>query len=125
MTIEDVFELTKIDRWFLTHLHAIVEIEEELRATTLADVSSELLRTAKRAGFADRQLAHIWSEKESDVRAARTGKHDIRPVFKSVDTCAAEFEAYTPYFYSSYETCLLYTSPSPRDQRGSRMPSSA
>ena len=104
MTIEDVFELTKIDRWFLTHLHAIVEIEEELRATTLADVSSELLRTAKRAGFADRQLAHMWSEKESDVRAARTGKHDIRPVFKSVDTCAAEFEAYTPYFYSSYET---------------------
>lgn len=103
MTIEEVFELTRIDRWFLTHLHAIVEIEEQLRATTLADVSSQLLRTAKRAGFSDRQLSHIWSEKESDVRAARVGKHEIRPVFKSVDTCAAEFEAYTPYFYSTYE----------------------
>jgi len=103
MTIEEVFELTNIDRWFLQHLHGIVSIEEKLRSTTLADVSTDLLRTAKRAGFADRQMAQIWSEQELDVRNVRLEKHDIRPVFKSVDTCAAEFEAYTPYFYSTYE----------------------
>ena len=103
MTIEDVFELTKIDRWFLTHLHGIVEIEEQLRATTLADVSTALLRKAKRAGFADRQLAHIWGSNEMEVRKARKETHAIIPTFKSVDTCAAEFEAYTPYFYSTYE----------------------
>lgn len=104
MTIDEVFELTNIDRWFLHHFHAIVDIEEQLRSTTLADVSTELLRTAKRAGFADRQLAHIWSTNQMEVRTARLEQHDIRPTYKSVDTCAAEFEAYTPYFYSTYET---------------------
>ncbi len=104
MTIDEVFELTKIDRWFLHHLYAIVEIEEQLRQTNLTDVSTELLRLAKRAGFADRQLAHIWSTNQMEVRAVRLEQHNIRPTYKSVDTCAAEFEAYTPYFYSTYET---------------------
>ena len=103
MSIDDVFELTNIDRWFLTHLFEIVQMEEELRGTTLADVTTGLLRTAKRAGFADRQLAHIWGTNEMEVRKARIEKHKISPTFKSVDTCAAEFEAYTPYFYSTYE----------------------
>ena len=103
MTIEDVFELTKIDRWFLTHLHGIVAIEEQLRGTTLAEVPTALLRKAKRAGFADRQLAHIWDTTEMEVRKARKETHAIIPTFKSVDTCAAEFEAYTPYFYSTFE----------------------
>ena len=104
MTIDDVFELTNIDPWFLHHMHAIVAIEEELRSTTLADVSADLLRKAKQAGFADQQMAHIWSTNQSEVRKVRLEQHDIRPTFKSVDTCAAEFEAYTPYFYSTYET---------------------
>ena len=103
MTTDEVFELTHIDRWFLTHMHGIVEIEEELRATTLADVPTALLRRAKRAGFADRQLAHIWDSNELEVRKARKETHSIIPTFKSVDTCAAEFEAYTPYFYSTFE----------------------
>jgi len=103
MTIEEVFELTRIDRWFLTHLYGIVELEEQLRATTLADVPTALLRKAKRAGFADRQLAHIWDTNEMEVRKARKETHAIVPTFKSVDTCAAEFEAYTPYFYSTFE----------------------
>ena len=103
MTIEEVFELTNIDRWFLHHMHAIVAIEEELRSTSLTEVSTELLRKAKRAGFADQQMAHIWSADLLEVRKVRLEQHNIRPTFKSVDTCAAEFEAYTPYFYSTYE----------------------
>ena len=104
MTIEEVFELTNIDRWFLHHMHAIVAIEEELRSTSLSAVSTELLRKAKQAGFADQQMAHIWSTDALEVRKVRLEQHNIRPTFKSVDTCAAEFEAYTPYFYSTYET---------------------
>ena len=103
LSVDDIFELTKIDRWFLHHLEGIVNIENELRATTMNDIGEPLMRKAKRAGFADRQLSEIWGVAEPEVRAHRKTL-GVLPTYKSVDTCAAEFEAYTPYYYSTYES---------------------
>jgi carbamoyl-phosphate synthase large subunit len=103
MSIDEIHELTYIDRWFLKNLEEIVELEQQLRAIpSLEECPPALFRTAKRAGFSDRQLATIWSTRELDVRQLRK-LHGIHATFKSVDTCAAEFEAYTPYYYSTYE----------------------
>ncbi len=103
MSIDEIHQLTHIDPWFLQHLREIVDLEETLREFDgIHAVSDELLRTAKQAGFSDRQLATIWSSNEIDIRAARKAR-GIVATFKSVDTCAAEFEAYTPYYYSTYE----------------------
>jgi carbamoyl-phosphate synthase large subunit len=104
MTIEEIFRLTAIDPWFLDRIAEIVEMEDELaKFDNLADVPRELLLAAKQDGFSDRQLAHLWGSSESDVRAHRLAQ-GVVTTFKSVDTCAAEFEAYTPYYYSTYET---------------------
>jgi len=104
MSLEAIHELCKIDLWFLENLAEIVALEDTLRSVPgLSAVSKELLRQAKQMGFSDRQLATIWSTSDMVVRKHRI-ELGIVPVFKSVDTCAAEFEAYTPYFYSSYET---------------------
>ncbi len=104
-TIEEIYELTGIDPWFLDQLAQIVELEEVLRAVPggLAGVSDALLKKAKQHGFSDRQLSVIWSSTEPEVRDERK-RRGIVITFKSVDTCAAEFEAYTPYFYSTYES---------------------
>ena len=103
MSIDEIHDLTGIDPWFLDNLQEIVELEEELRRQEgLQATSTELLRKAKRFGFSDRQLATLWSTTELDVRAERK-RRGIVATFKSVDTCAAEFEAYTPYYYSTYE----------------------
>ena len=102
MTRQQIFNLTFIDPWFLDHLFGIVEIEDRLRQTDLPGVSLELLLEAKQAGFSDRQLSHIWEASELQVRQHRKDAGVIA-TFKSVDTCAAEFEAYTPYYYSTYE----------------------
>jgi len=102
LTIEQIHELTNIDHWFLDHLFNLVEIEERLRATQLTEVSDLLLREAKQSGFSDRQLATIWGVGELAVRDRRK-QAGIIATFKAVDTCAAEFEAYTPYYYSTYE----------------------
>ena len=106
MTVAQVYDLTGIDPWFLDNLHEIFETEEELRATAAAGTSIAgcglLLRRAKRQGFSDKQLARIFAAAELDVRKTRITQ-GIRATFKSVDTCAAEFEAYTPYYYSTYE----------------------
>ena len=109
MSVAQVYELTGIDPWFLDNLHEIVETEEALRKTVgegsaggSAIRLTELLRTAKRQGFSDRQLARIFGVEELEVRRERL-RLGIRATFKSVDTCAAEFEAYTPYYYSTYE----------------------
>ncbi|MEX1223965.1 MAG: carbamoyl-phosphate synthase large subunit, partial [Pirellulales bacterium] len=105
MTLEEIHELTNIDPWFLDQLQEIVELEEELRSLVggLEAADEPLLRQAKQFGFSDRQLATIWSTSELEVRDRRK-RLGVVATFKSVDTCAAEFEAYTPYFYSSYET---------------------
>ncbi|MCA9186139.1 MAG: carbamoyl-phosphate synthase large subunit, partial [Planctomycetales bacterium] len=103
MTIDEIHELTSIDPWFLDHLFELVEMEEQLRGIEqLAELPDELLRQAKQAGFSDRQLSHIYRIGEMEVRDYRKSR-GIVPTYKSVDTCAAEFEAYTPYFYSTYE----------------------
>ncbi len=102
MSVEQINELTGIDPWFLDHIAQIVELENQLRQTNLQEISDQLLRTAKRYGFSDRQLAHLWDTSEFDVRAERK-RRGIVATFKAVDTCAAEFEAYTPYYYSTYE----------------------
>jgi carbamoyl-phosphate synthase large subunit len=103
MSIAKINELTGIDPWFLDNLFEIVETETMLRGLGRLDaVTDEQLRTAKRQGFSDRQLAQMLGRTEAEVRADRL-RRGIRATFKSVDTCAAEFEAYTPYFYSTYE----------------------
>ncbi len=103
MSIDDVFALTNIDRWFLDHMSQIIEEENRLREIgSLSKLTRDDLWHAKRDGFSDRQLASMTGSTEQEVRARRL-ELDIRPVYKSVDTCAAEFEAYTPYYYSTYE----------------------
>ncbi len=104
LSLDEIHKLTSIDPWFLRNIRDLVQIEDELRRyARLGDVPDELLRKAKRNGFSDRQLAGWWQTTEMDVRAHRKSR-GIVPTFKQVDTCAAEFEAYTPYYYSSYES---------------------
>jgi carbamoyl-phosphate synthase large subunit len=103
LSLDEIHELTSIDPWFLHNLREIVDLEEELRQqASLTNAGDALLRQAKQFGFSDRQLATIWSMTEMDVRRERK-QRGIVATFKSVDTCAAEFEAYTPYYYSTYE----------------------
>jgi len=103
MSLDQIFELTSIDRWFLRHLEELVRLEDRLREfTNLRSLPPAMLRQAKQHGFSDRQLATIFHCGELDVREYRKGL-GIVATFKSVDTCAAEFEAFTPYYYSTYE----------------------
>ena len=103
MSIDELFELTAIDRWFLDQILQIVELESLLRTVgSLASVDTALLRDAKQAGFADRQLAVMLGSSEMEVREERK-RRGIVATFKAVDTCAAEFEASTPYYYSTWE----------------------
>lgn len=104
MTTPEIGELTGIDPWFLENIAEIVEVEKTLlRASENMPLPHpELLRRAKQLGFSDRQIATIYHKPEEEIRNYRT-KHTIRPVFKMVDTCSAEFESQTPYFYSTYE----------------------
>ena len=94
--------LTKIDKWFLQQIEELIDLEKQLKAYTLDTISEELLRTAKEKGYADRQLGHLLGCLESEVFNHRN-KLGIRRVYKLVDTCAAEFEAQTPYFYSTFD----------------------
>jgi carbamoyl-phosphate synthase large subunit len=104
MSIDEIFEITKIDRWFLDQLSQIVEMENHLRSLgSLAAVDVATLREAKQMGFSDRQLATMLGSDDIEVRQWRKSLGVIA-TFKSVDTCAAEFEAYTPYYYSTYES---------------------
>ena len=99
---ERLHELTRIDPWFLDNLREIVEQEGELRKETLETISSDRLRAAKRMGISDQRLAVLLDATEQAVRGARK-RLGVRPVFKRVDTCGAEFESFTPYLYSTYE----------------------
>ena len=102
MTLDEVFEETAIDPWFLAQIEELVEIEGRVRGRALADLMPEELRYLKRKGFSDRRLATLLAASASDVRGARL-RHGIRPVYKRVDTCAAEFATTTAYMYSAYE----------------------
>ena len=102
MSIESIYELTRIDPWFLYQFQELLDMEVEIRDTG-GTIPEELLRRAKASGFSDVQLAYLGGESEDAVRRRRHAA-DIRPVYKLVDTCAAEFRAATPYYYSTYET---------------------
>ncbi len=103
LSLEDINALTGIDPWFLHNIVELVELEGRLRAVKTMDAASDdLFREAKRNGFSDHQLGHLWSMGEIEVRRDRL-RRGIKPVYKLVDTCAAEFEAITPYYYSTYE----------------------
>ncbi|MEK9776037.1 MAG: carbamoyl-phosphate synthase large subunit, partial [Quisquiliibacterium sp.] len=102
LTIEEVHELTRIDRWFLAQIKDLVEIELELEKRTLAELDRETLLWLKKKGFADRRLALLLDTTEAEVRKVRR-EMGVRPVYKRVDTCAAEFSTTTAYMYSTYE----------------------
>ncbi|MFQ5862931.1 MAG: carbamoyl-phosphate synthase large subunit [Candidatus Brocadiales bacterium] len=101
ISIDELYGLTKIDPWFLHNVKEIIDIEGRVKAERF--LGPETLREAKGAGVSDSRLAQLTDSTESSVRTLRH-KHGIRPVYKRVDTCAAEFKAYTPYLYSTYET---------------------
>jgi len=102
ISVERLYAVTRVDPWFLDQIASIVEERAHLAAAGLAHTDRAGWRRAKRLGFADAQLAWLWDEPEDDVRAARVAA-GVLPTFKTVDTCAAEFEARTPYHYSTWE----------------------
>jgi carbamoyl-phosphate synthase large subunit len=102
MGTDEVHDITYIDPWFIHELLGIVNAERALDGRFLGDVSIEELRRAKRLGLTDGHLARLLGTSEADIRERRA-REDLRPVFKRVDTCAAEFESFTPYLYSTYE----------------------
>ncbi|WP_077920641.1 carbamoyl-phosphate synthase large subunit [Spirosoma sp. 209] len=108
MSFRTIQQLTKIDPWFLHQIEELILLEREIQQYDLDDLPPELLRTAKQKGYADRQLAHILQVRESKIYDYRQ-RHNIRRVFKCVDTCAAEFEAKTPYYYSTFNNQLPIT----------------
>lgn len=109
ITEEEIFAVSAIDPWFVRQLQDIVEMEQRIRNFGMAnDMTASnadlavILREAKEYGFSDRQLAEMWKRPEADIRRLRQ-EMNIQPTYYLVDTCAGEFEAYTPYFYSTYE----------------------
>jgi carbamoyl-phosphate synthase large subunit len=105
---EEVADITKIDRWFLENIKQVCDFEEEIQrfktdGRRFSEMPTEILRRAKEYGFSDVQLAYLLGSDEMTIRKWRQSK-GISPTFKLVDTCAAEFEAYTPYYYSTYES---------------------
>jgi len=104
MDIQEVMRLSHVDPWFLKNIQEICEHEHVLeKIASMEDASDELFFETKRMGFSDVQIAHLWNTTEQAVREERL-KRNIKPTYKLVDTCAAEFDAYTPYYYSTYET---------------------
>ena len=109
LSVREIYDLTKIDPWFLHQIKDLVEFSEELATFGKLlnqgrgqDQVAEMTRRAKENGFSDKQLAYLWGGKEETRAEMRQGL-GLAPVYKLVDTCAAEFEAYTPYYYSSYD----------------------
>ncbi len=103
MSVEEIYELTGIDPWFLDKMQQLLETEKYLKRTPLKSLEQADLYAIKRQGFSDRQIAFATKTKEDEVRAYRK-QLGVIPVYKTVDTCAAEFEAFTPYYYSTYES---------------------
>jgi carbamoyl-phosphate synthase large subunit len=107
-SVEDVARASSVDPWFVDQLAQVVEVAEPLRGRSLADLGPADLRAAKRAGLSDRRIGHLTDATEPEVRAARRAA-GVLPVFKTVDTCAGEFRARTPYYYSTYEDATEVT----------------
>ncbi|XKH59872.1 carbamoyl-phosphate synthase large subunit [Halomonas sediminis] len=102
MSVEEIFELTNIDPWYLVQIEDLVRTEQEVAKRSLADFSASELYAIKRKGFSDARLASLLGVSDKEFRKTRQ-KHGIRPVYKRVDTCAAEFASDTAYMYSTYE----------------------
>ncbi|MEH2215917.1 MAG: carbamoyl-phosphate synthase large subunit [Nostoc sp.] len=102
ISAEEIYELTGIDPWFLDKFQQLLDVEKFLKRTPLQQLTKEQLYEVKRDGYSDRQIAYATKTTEDEVRAYRKSL-EIIPVYKTVDTCAAEFEAFTPYYYSTYE----------------------
>jgi len=133
LSLDELAQLTKIDRWFLRQLYVLIEWEaqltqaaEQLRACVTGTVertvhagAERLMRQAKQHGYSDRQLAKLWGLDEASIRAWRFA-HGITPTYYLVDTCAAEFAAHTPYYYSTYESPVMHVgdrAPEPAGQK--------
>ena len=113
-TVEEVQAATRIDPWFLVQFSEIVELARSAALVGLRGISPDMLRTLKRAGIADRELATVLGGNEEGVRQARL-EHGIKPAYKRIDTCAAEFESFTPYLYGTYEReCEADPTPRPK-----------
>ncbi|MBE3138898.1 MAG: carbamoyl-phosphate synthase large subunit [Actinobacteria bacterium] len=102
-SVEEIYNLTKIDPWFLNNIKQLVEFETVFKKCNIDNLTKEKLYAAKRLGYSDIQIGYLCGCNEEQIRSARK-KYSIITTFKPVDTCAAEFEAYTPYYYSSYES---------------------
>jgi len=102
MDLDDIYRLTGIDPWFLHQFADLLSTEKWLKRTDLASLTADQMRMLKQQGFSDRQIAFAKNVSEDEVRSLRQSL-GVHPVYKTVDTCAAEFEAYTPYYYSTYE----------------------
>ncbi|MDD2855136.1 MAG: carbamoyl-phosphate synthase large subunit [Desulfuromonadaceae bacterium] len=102
MSVEEIQSHTAIDPWFLHNIRQIIEKEDELRRLPFSALTREIILEAKQMGFSDKMLSKLWNVSEDEVRKLRWSL-TVRPVYKRVDTCAAEFVAYTPYMYSTYE----------------------
>ena len=102
-SVKQIAEMTSIDPWFLQQLKIVVDFQQEIKGETLDTISREKFLEAKRLGLSDNRLARYWSTDEDTVRIKRK-QEGIQAIFKRVDTCAAEFESFTPYLYSEYES---------------------
>ncbi|MFN2369019.1 MAG: carbamoyl-phosphate synthase large subunit [Desulfurivibrionaceae bacterium] len=102
MEVGEIYRITAIDPWYLNNLKQIVDLEGQIRERGFSGLDRDFLYQAKQYGYSDRQIAYLTGTSEADLRELR-GKLAVRAVYKLVDTCAAEFEAYTPYYYSTYE----------------------
>jgi carbamoyl-phosphate synthase large subunit len=101
--ISEIYRLSRVDPWFLEQLQDVMEIQKGIEGLKLEDISPELLRSFKEVALSDRRLAYLTDKSEDEVREYRK-KLNVVPVYKRVDTCGAEFESFTPYLYSTYET---------------------
>jgi carbamoyl-phosphate synthase large subunit len=113
-SVEQLHEITKIDPWFLQQFTEIAGMRQAAKTAGLKGIDAGQMRKLKRAGFGDQELALALDEKESAVREQREGQ-GLKPVYKRVDTCAAEFESFTPYMYSTYER-VCEANPNSRDK---------
>ena len=108
ISLDRIHEITKIDIWYLRQYEKLINLEKEISVLTVDDISKETLLQAKQMGFADRQIAHMLGCLESIVHKKRKSLN-INRVYKLVDTCAAEFKAQTPYYYSTFEESIQYS----------------
>jgi carbamoyl-phosphate synthase large subunit len=102
MSRDEVCSLTKMDPWFIQQLEQMLEIDSRVKSSSMQGISPELMLESKRSGASDEEIAKLWNVDSASVRKRRL-ELGVRPVFKRVDTCAAEFESFTPYLYSTYE----------------------